>query len=248
MNRDDIRSLIRARMSEEFYRKSGAVLYGPAATLARGSCYIMGLNPGGDPADIETPIIDAVAASDGRSAYTHECWQRHCREPQPCSHLRHDGSTEPSALVRHQRNVIRLTAALRGTPTSLFSANAIFGRSTALRTLKDQTGYTAQQWWAACWPVHQVFLAVVRPRLIVTLGYGESSSAFGLLRATAGYPPHRRFSDDARAAWCFDATFNVQESDAIAATVVGVPHPSYFAPGPLLCERLTELCEGSLPA
>jgi hypothetical protein len=241
---EQIRTILRAGMSPEFYSKSGAVLYGPASTLSGGSAYVMGLNPGGDPATIAAPIVDCVCAPDGTSAYTHECWRNGCGER--CEHIGPDGRTIESALVRHQRNILALTKALGGTPTTVASVNAIFGRSKSLRTLRQETGHTVNEWWNACWPIHASFLAIVRPKVIVTLGYGENSSAFGLLRREAGHPSHRRFSDEGRrSGWAFNARFKLG-ADELETAVIGVPHPSYFAAGPVLSEKLRELVEGRL--
>lgn len=246
MVRDEIEAIVREKMSPEFYLKPGAVLYGPASTLVPGSAYIMGLNPGGDPERISSPIIDCISTPDGTSGYTHECWHSGCSEH--CSHIGPDGRTIEAALVRHQRNVIALMSALGGSPTTIFSANAIFGRSTSLRMLKKETGHASNEWWDACWPVHERFLNIIRPKVIITLGYGENSSAFGLLRRTADFPSYRRFSDEGRrGGWAFEARFKLT-GNTLEATVVGVPHPSYFAPGLLLSERLRELVEGRLAA
>lgn len=247
MTRDELAAIVRSRMPEALYSRPGGVLLGGPSTLRPGPVYVMGLNPAGDPEKITEPLIETLAAPDGHSGYTHECWHLACPGGAACVHLGADGRTLPSALVRHQRNMIALAGALLGTPATLFSANAIFARSTSKRMLEAQTGLGLRDWWNACWPVHQAFLAIVRPRLVVTLGYGETSSAFGLLRAAAGYPPFRRFGDEGRrGGWAFDGTLALGDADHLQATIVGVPHPSYHAPGPVLSEMLTELVEGRL--
>lgn len=247
MTHEDVAAIVRQTMPDTLLEHPGAVMLTGPATLKPAAIYIMGLNPGGAPTDIPGALIDSVTAREGTSGYTHECWQPGCIEPQPCRHLDDSGATHAAALVRHQRNMIALTSALDGTPASLFSANAVFARSTSLALLKRQTGLGLADWWAACWPVHQRFLAIVRPRMIVTLGYGEGSSAFGLLRARAGYPSYRKVSDDGRrGGWAFDARLDLCDGDELAATVIGVPHPSYHAPGPVLSEMLAECAAGVL--
>ncbi|WP_162888223.1 hypothetical protein [Sphingomonas mesophila] len=227
-------------MPEDLYRKPGAVLLSGINTLRPAQVYIMGLNPGGDPATIPAPLIDFIAPPNGTSAYTHECWQPRCEEQQPCSHLSANGLTRVDCLVRHQRNMVALAATLGETPATLFSANAVFARSTSKATLKAQTGFGMWEWWNACWPIHQHFLSIVRPRLIITLGYGESSSAFGLLRAQANSPTPTQFVDEGRrGGWCFEAKLPTADG-VLQTSVVGVPHPSYFAPGPKLSQRLAE--------
>lgn len=242
MTSEDIAEIIRSTLSEDLRNKPGAVLSSGANTLIKARVYVMGLNPGGDPSKITDPIVHLIAPANGTSAYTHDCWQPKCTEPQPCSHLDPSGATRPEYLVRHQRNMIALAAALDATPETLFSANAVFARSTRKATLYDQTGLSLEDWWDHCWPVHQQFLAIVRPRLIVTLGYGETSSAFGLLRGKCGYPTAAPLVDEGRrSGWWFAADLRLLDGTVLQTVVAGAPHPSYFAPGPLLTAKLAGL-------
>lgn len=244
----DIRDVIRSRMPVSLYTKPGAVLLSGAVTLKPSPVYVMGLNPGGDPDQITRSIIDSITPPDGTSAYTHECWQPRCMEPQPCRHMMADGRTRPDALVRHQRNMIALAAALQSEPARLFSANAIFARSSRRSTLRQQTGLDLAEWWQACWPVHQAFLSIVRPRMIVTLGYGERSSAFGLLRAKAGSPaPSKVIQENQRGGWLFSGQYRLDGGESLPVSVIGVPHPSYFAPGEALAAWLSDFIEGGVP-
>lgn len=244
MTIEEVADIIRRNMAPELYAKPGAVLLSGANTLKPAPVYVMGLNPGGDPALIPKPIIDAIAPPNGTSGYTHDCWQPRCADPQPCRHVELDGTIRKDALVRHQRNMISLAGALGSTPASLFSANAVFARSTSRATLRQQSGLGLGEWWRTCWRIHHAFIAIVRPRIIVTLGYGEGSSAFGLLREQAGSPTVAKLtSPTERGGWCFDATLLAGSS--LRATIIGAPHPSYFAPGPELTERLRSLISRS---
>lgn len=242
MNSDVVANIVHSCMPSKLYCKPGAVLVSGANTLTAGPVYVLGLNPGGDPVRIPRPIIESVAPPDGTSSYTHDCWQPKCSEAQPCSHLDSEGLIKRQFLVRHQRNMIALCATLGATPQTLFSANAVFARSTAKATLREQTGLSLAEWWSACWPVHQQFLAIVRPRLIVTLGYGMASSAFGLLHSQSDFrSPAPVVDEGRRSGWTFDALLTLSGRDTLSTRVVGVPHPSYFALGPLLEARLRTL-------
>jgi len=246
---DALRAIIRRHLPAELHQKSGAVLCSPISTLRRGPAYLMGLNPGGHPDDCPGRIIDCWSPTDGTSPYTHECWQTKCEDSKhsrPCVHLGPDGATLESALNRHQRNAAKLHSALSAPPGAIFSANAIFGRSTRLGTLTAQSGFDARHWWRHCWPVHREFLAIVRPRMLITLGYGEHSSAFGFLRRELGAASIRQFSE--QGGWAFDASIPLEGDDVLETIVIGVPHPSYHAPGPLLAERLFEVRAGILAA
>lgn len=243
----ELRELIRSTLPEHLYSKPGAVLASGVSTLAPGHAYVMGINPGGNPKETTVPIIDLLAPPDDTSSYTHDCWQPKCEGPPRCDHLDSAGTVKSSALVKHQKNMIALAKSLGGTPATLFSANAIFGRSTRFSTLKVETGHTKQEWWDACWPVHKKFLSIVRPKMIVTLGYGAASSAFGLVHAKAGSPPWRPFSDEGgRGGWIFKARLPLDDGDSFETSVIGVPHPSYYAPGPILSEMLREFAGGHL--
>ena len=210
-------------------------------TLRPGPAYIMGLNPGGDPhaPGYEKSIFDSIQERHEFSCYTDECWQRKCVEQTGlCAHLM-SGKVLPEFLVKHQRNMVAVSAALGERPCDIFSANAVFGRSTSRATLLDQTGLSLEQWWEHCWPVHQEFLAIVQPRVVLTLGYGMNSSAFGLLNSKASGPPSKRIGDDnRRGGWTFPARLPLRTGELVTI-VIGIPHPSYMRIGPKLSEALT---------
>lgn len=211
--------------------------------LRPGLAYIMGLNPGGDPKaeGYERSIIDSVDERRQFSCYLNECWQPRCNGPEgACEHIS-SGLVKPEYLVKHQRNVAKLANALSLDLRDIFSANAIFARSTSKATLAKQTGHSMEEWWRVCWPVHQHFLGIVRPKVIITLGYGFGSSAFGLLWNVAGKPDYRRLGDNGRrGGWVFDADFPLPDSK-LKTLVVGIPHPSYMAVGAELTEALHAL-------
>ncbi len=240
MTESEIAELIRSNMAEEFYSKPGAVLYSPASSLRPGKIFIMGLNPGGNPVHIPNPMIDVNAPD--QSVYTHDCWQPDCEGPKHCSHVDANGKVQEKYLVKHQRNMIALADTLGIMPSEIFSANAIFARSTSKDELRAQTGLGMWEWWEICWSVHQHFLAIVRPKIIVTLGYGENSSAFGLLRSKAGSPAKSFLIENGpRSGPNFEARFDLGESDDLNTRVIGIPHPSWYGPGEVLSKELSGL-------
>lgn len=244
MTTDELRNVVQSHLLEPMLRKPGAVLSTPVSNVKLAPVYVMGLNPGGSPADNSTAIIDNIAPPEGQSYYTHECWNKHCCEPQPCSHL-DNGMIRPSARVNHQRN-LQLIAEALGTPLiELISCNAIFAKSENLAKLKAQTGFSLTEWWRRCWPVHQFLLQKIRPRAIITLGYGERTSALGLLRREAGYMPVRKFGDDdVNGGRIFDGRLPVGDGVILQVSIVGVPHPSWYKPGPILQHQLWEVARG----
>lgn len=234
---------VQAALGAERAATPGAVLSSGLATIRPGRVYLMGLNPGGDP-DIpgnNTPISKALSPPDGSSCYTDECWR--CGPSDVCDHLV-NGHLRPHAAKPHQERVTVLAQTLGfKTPADMPSANAVFARSKALTTLHASTGLNVWQWWDLCWPVHRQLLAVIQPEIIITLGHGLHSSALGLLANRAGVPASeierigdegvsggKRFKCDLTP---MDSTLTVQ--------VVGVPHPSYYAAGPVLQALLQQL-------
>lgn len=241
---EDIKCVLERALGSQMSRCSGGVLLSGVDTLRPGSAYIMGLNPGGNPAapGYERSIFESIHDRSNFSCYTDECWQPKCAGPEDqCQHL-NGRKVKPEFLVKHQRNAIAIAAALGLDIAKFFSANAVFARSTRLATLKEQTGHDLQEWWSACWKVHQEFLAVVRPKLIISLGYGTNSSAFGLLWREATQPAYRRVGElSRRGGWAFDAEFPLSNGSKLTTTVIGVPHPSYMMVGPELAAELNRL-------
>jgi len=238
-----VRTIVQRSMQPKLYNQSGGLMLSGIDALKPGFAYIMGLNPGGDPEapGHERSILESVHEHRNFSCYADECWQRRCTGPAgACEHVS-DGRVLPQFLVKHQRNMIALAAALGAAPQEIFSANAIFGRSTSRATLEEQTGFSMAEWWDACWPVHQEFLSIVRPRVIISLGYGMNSSAFGLLWPKAGSPPYQRVGDESRrGGWSFPAHCQLADGE-FETMVIGVPHPSYMEIGPQLAQSLASL-------
>lgn len=200
---------------------SGSVLYSGWSSVAAGPVYLMGLNPGGDPADSSAPNVgrslDQLA--DRYSAYADESW------------------TTGSGESRHQKHVLHLLDQLHLSTYETLSANAIFVRSKDTAKLRDVEGI-ASAWIAAdmCWPVHQVLLSIVRPRAIVCLGNGEGTTSWGMLRhrlksSGAGSWSSESETADFRAGKAARASVTLGV-ETLECAVVGLAHPSYHAPSP----------------
>lgn len=243
MARVDLTRFIERALGPEMARSPGSVLLSGIDTLRPGNFYIMGLNPGGDPKlpGHSTAIIDSMSNRQSFSCYLNECWQPQCDEPYgSCRHMT-EGSVRPEFLRRHQRNMLSLFDALHADPRSVFATNAVFARSTSKASLEAESGHSLDRWWQACWPVHRELLAIVRPSMIISLGYGIGSSAFGLLWQTLGKPAYDRLGDNnRRGGWSFPAVIDLAGAE-LETLVVGIPHPSYLAIGPQLATALARL-------
>lgn len=192
--------------------KPGAVLYNGWSTLCKGDLYIMGFNPGGD--EKEPTVIQTLNdRPDDYCDYNDGDW----------------GNGKGNAP--HQQRVKRLLEKLRNEDKeaicSVFAANAIFIRSTKASDLPDP-----QDLWKKHWPIHQYFLAIVRPKVIICLGNGDRLSSFSLLRAVNEISRKYSFCDEQsksfRGGKYFAARFLLADNESHECTVVGIPHPSRF--------------------
>lgn len=209
--------------------ESGAVFYSSPTTLQEGPFYIMGLNPGGKPEEhpisINESLIHAFARSHQKySSYVDEFWGK--------------GGT----YSRHQKNVQALASVCGKDIRDIFSANFIFVRSSGTSGIKIRIKELA----AACWPVHQLFLSIVRPRLILCLGNSDQLSSFSLLVDKVGLNRSAIRYVDAMCSnfqhgkYC-EAEILLAENDHLKCTIVGVPHPSWHNPTPALAEFIKKI-------
>lgn len=124
----------------------GAVLYASAETLKPGPVYLLGLNPGGEGGS--TLRDNLAAARRGNNAYLDEEWT--------------SGRPGQSLLQRRVDALCReMGIETRDTPAS----NLAFTRSTRLAT---HPGYHGAVQLSA--PVHEMFMAAIRPRFLMTFG------------------------------------------------------------------------------
>ncbi len=135
--------------------RSGAVFNtGRSAFKAPSRLYLLGLNPGGDPATHEHETVGsqmaAVLAKPGHwSAFRDESWNG--RAP---------GTTGMQPRVVHLLQQLGLEA--HQVPTS----NLIFERTRAASDLKSRMGELAE----ACWPVHAEIIRRLGVRVILCMG------------------------------------------------------------------------------
>jgi RimJ/RimL family protein N-acetyltransferase len=209
-------------LGDEYADLSGAVLYNGWSSLRPGPLYLMGLNPGGDPAKITQTVRQSIEAlQENHCAYTDECWipeHRGCR-----------------GKSTHQRRVLELIRKfdphLRRYPERVFATNAIFLRSTNTQELKKMK---LDDLWGKCWPVHQLFLSIVRPKLILCLGNGNGLSPFSLLRERFSEKSEVCCPSGFRHGKSFFGRVQVNHREGLDCRkwldcmVVGVPHPSHY--------------------
>lgn len=201
---------------EEIAGCSGAVLYSGADTLVPGNLYVLGLNPGGN-ADGPKAVTSTIGQS-LRAGLSD--WNSYA-----------DEAFVPSGPNLLQKRIRTVFEALGADPRRTLTTNALFERTVGANGL---TGPHWQQWWKHCWPVHQLFLSVVRPRVIVCLGNGPDPSSYELLRLTREskgrplpwnwqpLPDETSESGKLRQ----DVSFDLGEFGYHECMVLGLPHPS----------------------
>lgn len=238
MDEVDAKALVLKCLGAERAAAPGAVLYSGLDTVRPGPVYVMGLNPGGDPKVTTRSIADCWPRRGRFSEYVHSCWV--CEGPDvKCDHVDASGTVKAQHLVKHQRNVLAVMAALGRTPVDVLATNAVFARSKRVASLRDDTGADLESWWKACWPMHQALLGIVRPRVIVSLGRGYVGSAFALLRRVAGGAAVQAVGELGRnGGRAFDAVVPLLDGTGHRVRVFGVPHPSWYPAGPRLLEEL----------
>ena len=148
----------------------GHILMSGSDTVRQGDLYVMGINPGGrftqNPPVNETIGFTLVEAR--------QCW----------SYL--DDQPETSAASVLQTRVKGVLQVLGRDPKATLLTNAIFVRAADVEELKVIGLDYWQLWWALCWPIHQLLLRAVRPKLIICFG----NETYEMLRAPC--PPDGR--------------------------------------------------------
>lgn len=136
--------------------RSGSVLYsGRSAFTGQRPLYLLGLNPGGNPADhVENTIgrsVDGARArlADDWSAYANESWR---------------GRKPGTATL--QPRVLHLLASVGLNPRQVPASNVVFVRSKREADLAQEKLALLQ----ACWPMHEAVIGRLGVRVMVCMG------------------------------------------------------------------------------
>jgi hypothetical protein len=207
--------------------RSGNVLYSGKDTLCPGPLYLLGLNPGGDPSDHrhrEQTIgstLDSLRIKK-ENEYLDVSWRERGIHREP-------GEATLQRRVQHLAEILGLD--LR----TVCASNLIFARSTSAAT----SDY--EHLAPICWPVHELILNIVQPRLIVAFG-NSGTSPYNFLVSQFAAPREETFHSGHGEWVCRSFTTDKMR-------VVGVPHLSRYAidraidRNPLLRERLQSLLD-----
>ena len=135
--------------------RSGSIFYtGRAAFSAPSKLYILGLNPGGDPAAQATETVGASRSKfrDGSaswSEYADVSWR----------------GSRPGAWGMQPR-VLHMFASLGLDPRSVPASNVVFARTSTEAILRNEKADLLQ----ACWPVHHAVIEALAVRVVLCFG------------------------------------------------------------------------------
>lgn len=208
----------------------GEVFSSGLDTLRDGPLYVLGLNPGGGSSYLSVGEHVRTWNLTKYSAFYDQCWNRDCWDRDSYGRQNTLTCNCERGKDKHQKAVIdTVRCMLPGVNLrTVFATNAIFMASRDADSFQNETKLSLQEAWNVCWKVHQFLLGVVRPKVILCLGYGEDESAFSFLRSkcsqlpvTKGYPKELRQKEFK---W-FEENMPIDE-DPIRPLVIGVFHPS----------------------
>ena len=190
--------------------QTGALLYSSHATIRPGKIYFLGLNPGGQGGPSLRERL-AILLSQEHNAYFDEVWENR-------------GGSYDKGEAPLQRRVKWLLSELGANPRDVLSTNLIFMQS------RNASGVSLEQ-AELCWPVHEVLLNIVRPRIILTFGNSSSSqngfSAYSYLYTLYG-KRYQHYASSGHSNWSIKG-FNAHMPWG-AVFVAGLPHLSRYDP------------------
>lgn len=150
-----IEELIKA-IPLSLYDRSGKVFYsGRLGFSSPASLYVLGINPGGDPAQLSDETI---------AAHTHEVLTR---KPSDWSAYRDEAWKENRpGTYGMQPRVLHLFANLGLSPGRVPSSNLVFVRSRREKTIDGDMHELAER----CWPFHAKVVDLIGPKAILCFG------------------------------------------------------------------------------
>lgn len=204
--------LIKSSLQDNLSRK-GSILHSPSDSLIQGDYYFIGYNPGGDHHNLT--LTDELTSLFNKPQHRYLDYQ-----------FEHAGRLFAKGQAPLQKNYQALFNYLTVDPRKVFCTNLIFFHS------RKSDGVNYQQDAEICWPIHLAFLAIVKPRVIICNGNGNSGSAYSFLQqALPLQKPQQIIATVYSTAYIktFTTLLNKQ-----AVLVIGIPHLSRFYPSPYM--------------
>ena len=208
----------------------GEVFSSGWSALRPGRLYVAGLNPGAG--DMYPSLRDHVSnwTETNFSAYTDQCWNPVCWNLDCIGRQHGANCPHPRGTDRHQQAVARAIQRANLDPQDVFATNAVFAKSDSAATFLPETGMRLGDAFNACWPIHEYFLSIIQPEIILSLGYAKDSSAYSFFgRKSEQLEPERKHFTPTRRYASFKWTrrrFNLRNGSH-SCLVIGLRHPSY---------------------
>jgi len=198
-----------AVMLHELLPEKGCVLTSSCDSLRPGNFYIMGVNPGGTPTESD-PILSSHLESLPRLAgnlFAESAWSE-----------RFEKGGHPI-----QKNIATLAEWLEFDLATVCVSNLIFLQTpkTDMQLYKDFA--------PRCWPVHQLILNIVHPKVLIVFGVGTVSPFRHLWQFQVPPSSRPRMQPSGHGNWpCY--AFDIVEQD-IPYRVIALPHLSRYVLG-----------------
>lgn len=195
---------------ERILDESGGILNSSAARLTKGDYYLLGQNPGGN----EVACVGATIRKD--------------LEEMP-GRKGSDLQNSDWGAPRLQRQLELLFGAecLGADLGNVCASNLIFTRSQNVRGMKPEHA-------DLCWPVHEMILRIVQPRVILAFGNGDSrptDSPYAYLKMkhleTKGEVPKQTSEPAQHGSWSC-CSFDL-DLGWLQCRVIGLPHLSRYS-------------------
>ncbi|MBD64738.1 MAG: hypothetical protein CME62_06000 [Halobacteriovoraceae bacterium] len=191
----------------------GAVFYGANNTLKVNDLYIMGINPGGgDGTELVPNLKEDIMAFKNRNicAYTDENW---CGGDFYCP--------EKAGTHKFQKRIKYLV--------NLFShdINSVFGTNLIFRQTQDVNNLDFWKEAEAYWPVHDYFISLIRPKLVICIGNSESRSAYSFIKNKFNVEDIANYRAGHGNYKIKYTRISIQNRETY---ILGIPHISYYEP------------------
>jgi hypothetical protein len=173
---------IAAHIDRELWKESGKVFYSGRGAFSGPACvYVLGFNPGGDPASRTDETVGGhtervlFQAPADWSAYYDEVWKERAKRA---------GEAPLQRRMRH------LLSGLSLDPRRVPASNLIFTRSRRSARLGNTDKLIER-----CWPVHEAVLAMLRPKALICFGIETGELVITRLGATREFVPFKEQND-----------------------------------------------------
>lgn len=187
-----------------YLENRGSFLYSSHRTISPGKIYLLGLNPGGCGGPSLKDNL-AVLLTNEENSYLDHAWEN-------------NSGSYAVGEAPLQKRVTWLLSNLGANPREVLSTNLIFKQS------RDMSGISKED-ADICWPIHELLLQIVQPRLILSHG-NAGLSPYQYMHSR--YGGNQQYTRSGHGSWSLKG-FKV-EMQWGEVFVAGLPHLSRYCP------------------